>query len=101
MDQIPFLTLEALTQLTGLVLIEFGASWCSHCQAAQPTISAALLQYPQVKHIKEEDGKGKRLGRQFSVKLWPTLVLLNNGVVVGHLVRPENIQQILDLLTTA
>lgn len=93
-------TLDEISQLTGLVVIEFGTSWCGHCKAAQTIISDALLQYPNVKHINIEDGKGKRLGRQFSVKLWPTLVFLENGVEVGRLVRPENSHMMIDLLNS-
>jgi thioredoxin 1 len=42
-----------------------------------------------VKHVKIEDGRGKRLGRTFGVKLWPTLVFLRDGDVVGQLTRPS------------
>jgi thioredoxin 1 len=38
---------------------------------------AALLQkYPELRHVKVEDGKGRPLGRSFRVKLWPTLVFM-------------------------
>jgi thioredoxin 1 len=94
------LNLGQINQLKGLVLIEFGATWCSYCQAAQPNISAVLLNYPNVQHIKIEDGKGMRLGRQFSVKIWPTLIFLKDGLEVGRLVRPQNSQLILELLNS-
>jgi thioredoxin 1 len=85
---------EQISQLQGHVLIEFGASWCSHCQAAQTLIAAALALYPDIEHIKIEDGKGQRLGRQFAVKLWPTLVFLQNGVELARVVRPDSVQAI-------
>lgn len=72
-------------------MIEFGAGWCGFCQAAQPMIAQALVQYPNVNHIKIEDGKGQRLGRIYAVKLWPTLVFLKDGVEVSRLVRPSSI----------
>jgi thioredoxin 1 len=51
---------------------------------------AALLEpYPQVRHVKVEDGKGKPLGRSFRVKLWPTLIFLRDGRAVQQSVRPE------------
>lgn len=95
MNETSSLTLEEITLLTGSVVIEFGVAWCSHCQAAQTIISAALIKYPNIKHIKIEDGKGKRLGRQFLVKLWPTLIFLENGVEVVRIVRPQNEEEIL------
>ena len=75
-------------------VIEFGASWCGYCQAAQPDITAALGKRPTVRHIKVEDGKGRPLGRSFKVKLWPTLVYLENGMEVGRVVRPNNVAEI-------
>lgn len=87
-----------LDQLTGSAVIEFGATWCGYCQAAQPIITAAFIQYPNVKHIKIEDGKGQRLGRTYSVKLWPTLVFLKEGVEIKRLVRPTDTKIIADAL---
>jgi thioredoxin 1 len=75
-------------------VIEFGASWCGYCQAAQTDITAALSKHPAVRHIKVEDGKGRPLGRSFKVKLWPTLVYLENGAEVGRVVRPNNVAAI-------
>jgi thioredoxin 1 len=80
--------------LTGPVLIEFGAPWCGHCQAAQPLIAAALADYADLPHIKIEDGPGRRLGRSFRVKLWPTLVLVRNGEELGRVVRPEGVDEV-------
>ena len=75
-------------------VIEFGASWCGYCQAAQADITAALSKRSTVRHIKVEDGKGRPLGRSFKVKLWPTLVYLENGAEVGRVVRPNNVAEI-------
>jgi thioredoxin 1 len=72
------------------LVLEFGATWCGYCQAAQPDIAAALKAHPAVRHIKVEDGKGRPLGRSFRVKLWPTLVYLENGVEQGRVVRPAD-----------
>lgn len=74
--------------MTGAVVLEFGTDWCGHCQAAQPGIKAAMADYPDLRHVKVEDGRGRRLGRSFGVKLWPTLVFLRDGVEVARLVRP-------------
>jgi len=72
------------------LLIEFGAAWCGHCQAAQPLIAAALASHPPLRHIRIEDGAGRRLGRSFGVKLWPTLIFLRHGSERARLVRPAD-----------
>ena len=74
--------------LPGLVLLEFGVDWCPHCQGAQPAIEAALHGHPGLRHVKIEDGPGRRLGRTFRVKLWPTLIVLRDGREVARVVRP-------------
>ncbi len=82
-------TREEVDQMSGPVVLEFGADWCPHCQAIQPWMSNMIAQYPHVRHLSIEDGKGRPLGRSFRVKLWPTLVFMMNGVVVSQLVRPS------------
>lgn len=84
--------------LTGPVLIEFGAPWCGHCQAAQPLIAEALADTPDLPHIKIEDGAGRRLGRSFRVKLWPTLILVRHGDELGRVVRPGRTDEIRNVL---
>jgi thioredoxin 1 len=79
---------------TGPTLLEFGASWCSICQAARPSIDRAVSAHRGVKHVRIEDGKGKRLGRSFGVKLWPTLVFLRDGREVHRVVRPRHEQEL-------
>ena len=72
----------------GPLLLEFGTDWCGHCRAAQAPVAQALTQQPEWQHLKVEDGPGRALGRSFRVKLWPTLVLLQDGQEVGRLLRP-------------
>ena len=83
-----------LDAMPGLVLLEFGTVWCGHCRAAQAVIAEALSQHAQWHHLKIEDGPGRRLGRSFGVKLWPTLVMLRDGQEVGRVIRPTQMTDI-------
>jgi thioredoxin 1 len=80
------------------LLLEFGAAWCGYCRAAQPLIANALEQHAGLRHIRIEDGRGKRLGRSFTVKLWPTLIFLRQGREIARVVRPHNAAEIRDAL---
>ncbi len=91
-------TRAEIDALPGRVLLEFGTGWCGHCRRAQPLIEAALSGYPDVQHVKIEDGSGRPLGRSFRVTLWPTLVFLRDGRETGRLVRPQDEAAIRDEL---
>lgn len=90
-------TRSEVEALPGLVLLEFGTDWCGHCQGAQTRIREALAGAPALQHLKIEDGPGRPLGRSFRVKLWPTLVLLRDGVEVARVVRPQAAAEVADL----
>jgi thioredoxin 1 len=94
------LTRAELDALPGCIVVEFGANGCGHCAAAQPVIERVLAEYPHVRHIKIEDGSGRRLGRSFKVKLWPTLVLMRDGLEVLRLVRPTGASQVEEAFET-
>jgi thioredoxin 1 len=74
--------------LPGPTVLEFGTAWCGHCRRAQPLIAEALAGHPETRHIRIADASGRRLGRSFGVKLWPTLIFLRDGSEIARLVRP-------------
>ena len=85
---------EEVDALKGPTLLEFGTDWCGHCQAARRHLQKAFDDYPDLHHLKVEDGPGRRLGRSFRVKLWPTLIFLRDGQEVARLVRPTDAESI-------
>lgn len=87
-----------IDSLPGPALIEFGAPWCGYCLAVQPLLETALAAYPNLPHVKIEDGPGRRLGRSFRVKLWPTLIFIEQGQELARLVRPTTADEIVQAL---
>lgn len=85
----------------GSTVLEFGANWCGICQAAQGDIADALAAHAgstPLRHLRIEDGRGRPLGRSFGIKLWPTLVMLQDGREVARVVRPGSVRAIADAL---
>jgi thioredoxin 1 len=92
------LALESTGAIAGPAVLDFGTNWCGHCRAAGPVVLQALERHVAVRHLKVEDGPGRRLGRQFGVKLWPTLVFLRDGQEVCRLVRPVRAAEVAQAL---
>jgi thioredoxin 1 len=85
---------EQVDMLAGATVLEFGAAWCGICQGTRPLFEEVLGDHAQVRHIQIEDGKGRRLGRTFGVKLWPTFVFLRDGKEVARVVRPRSAEEL-------
>jgi thioredoxin 1 len=79
-----------IESMKGPVVLEFGNSWCGFCRRAEPFVKEALSARDEVRHVRVADGSGRRLGRSYRVKLWPTLIFLDDGTEVSRLVRPDN-----------
>lgn len=92
-------SLEEVSQLDGYAFLEFGAPWCGHCIAGAPAIEEGLTPR-HLPHIKAYDGKGLPLGRAFKVKLWPTLILLKDGLEIARVIRPTSINDLNELLAS-
>lgn len=98
----PYATVEPpraqVEALPGAVVLEFGTDWCGYCRGAQAPIAQGFADFPDIRHLKIEDGPGRPLGRSYRVKLWPTLVFLRDGKEVARLVRPDEATAIRDAL---
>ncbi|MBA3022101.1 thioredoxin family protein [Propionicimonas sp.] len=90
------LTRAEADELPGVTVLQFGTDWCGYCQAAEPLIDAALGGVEGRRRVLVEDGPGRPLGRSYRVKLWPTVIVLNNGVEVARVVRPRGGEDLAD-----
>ncbi|QNA89106.1 thioredoxin family protein [Massilia sp. Dwa41.01b] len=92
---------SAVDALPGLVALDFGTNWCGYCRAGEPLIARALKDFPAARHLKVEDGPGRPLGRSFRIKLWPTVVVLKDGVEVARVTRPDDAEEVRAALAQA
>src|SRR6187455_2113065 len=87
-------TREEVDCISGAAVLEFGTGWCGYCRAADPLVRQALAEHPDILHLKVEDGPGRRLGRSFKIKLWPTLIFLKDGKELARAVRPTSVDEL-------
>ena len=88
------LTRVEVDALKGAAVIDFGTNWCGFCNRARPLIEEGLQSQTGLRHIKVEDGSGRKLGRSFTIKLWPTLIFMHDGKEVARVVRPTSVKEI-------
>jgi thioredoxin 1 len=91
---VPGPTREEVDSISGAAVLEFGTEWCGYCRAAVVIVQQALAENPHILHLKVEDGPGRRLGRSFNIKLWPTLIFLKDGKELARAVRPTNVDEL-------
>jgi thioredoxin 1 len=89
---------SVIERMPGWVLLDFGTNWCGHCQVARHATTEVLDAVTNLHRVRVEDGPGRTLGRSFKVKIWPTWVLLKDGLEVARLVRPTQAHQAREFL---
>lgn len=92
-------SIEDVAASRGALLLEFGTGWCGICLAALPLIEGTVAEFPGLIHQRVEDGPGRKLGRSFRVKLWPTLIMLRDGIEVTRVVRPQNAEELREAIS--
>ncbi len=80
-------------QAERLVLVEFGAEWCSPCVALMPTLKDLAKAYEdKVTVIKIDVDQNQDLAEEFEVRGMPTVLLFKSGKaqirIVGRQSKP-------------
>ncbi|MCD7777107.1 MAG: thioredoxin family protein, partial [Clostridiales bacterium] len=81
------------------VLAEFSAPWCSYCRRLAPAFEATAEKYKGelifgVINIDDEP----ELARKEKIEVIPTLLIYQNGQILGSIVAPESRAQLEDFI---
>lgn len=68
---------------TSPVLVEFGAEWCGPCHRMAPILAQYSDSHADVKVLKVDIDESSEVTSKYGIRGVPTLLLFNNGKVVG------------------
>jgi thioredoxin 1 len=69
------------------VLVEFGADWCGTCHILAPMIEELMVEYEGKFKVGRIDvDQDKSITRGYGIMELPTLLFLNQGQVVDHII---------------
>lgn len=81
---------------TGLVLVDFYATWCGPCQRLSPVLEDLQEDFDgKAKFYKLDIDESRALARKFSVMSVPTMIILKDGHPVDRMIGymlPEDIK---------
>lgn len=82
---------------SGLVVVDFFATWCGPCKMIAPLLEKFAKEYPQAKFIQVDVDQFAEIAQEYEVTAMPTIFFIKNGSVVHKVLgaQPQAIKQAL------
>ncbi len=75
-----------VVQASGVVLVDFSATWCGPCKRLEPLVHEIADDYNgRLKVVKVDIDKAPTIAAKFAVMAVPTLIFFRDGKVVDQL----------------
>ena len=103
-SDVVYLTDETFAEQTasGVVLVDFYTDWCGPCQVMSPAIESVAARFKGKAVVAKVNGDySLRLINDFGVRVYPTLVLLQDGREIVRVEERQTEPQLVLLLETA
>lgn len=88
---------DAALKHSGLVVVDFFATWCGPCKMIAPLLEKFSQEYPLVKFIKVDVDELGQVAQEYEVTAMPTIFFIKDGAVVHKVLgaQPQVIKQAL------
>lgn len=83
---------------SGLVLVDFWATWCGPCQMMAPVLDKVAAASPHAKFYKIDVDNNNVAAGSLGVQSIPTFVLFKNGVEVDRMIGAHQEAELVALL---
>lgn len=90
--------MDDFSKTTGLVLVDFSATWCGPCQMLAPIIEEIALELPEVKIIKIDVDEKPELSTKYNVSSIPTVLIFKDGQLKDTIIGFHQKQEYLNAL---
>lgn len=70
---------------SGMVVLDFFATWCGPCKRIAPAYEALAAEFPSIVFMKVDVDEATDLAEKFGVNAMPTFVLLHDQKVVSRI----------------
>lgn len=85
---------------SGLVLVDFWATWCGPCKMQAPVIDQIAEEMSDVEVFKVDVDENKETAQEFGIMSIPTLLVKKDGEVVDKLTGYHSKDQLVDILNS-
>lgn len=83
---------------TGLILVDFGATWCGPCQMLAPVIEEIAADRKDIKVINIDVDAHPEVSNRYNVSSIPTVIIFKNGNIKKTIVGFRQKQEYLNAL---
>ncbi len=89
--------LKSLSELKGISIVEFGATWCPPCKALLPVMEAISTKYPTISIYKVDIGEQLDMAVKFNILNVPVLLVFRDQQEIDRVIGyggPEAVEQL-------